>query len=78
MRGTTSVMCTTLGAVRQKLAHSICPPYFIQADGMGALSALVAVVGPPCVEVEDALEMGLWLLQVGPINYLEKKELRCQ
>eukprot|EP00983_Pelagomonas_calceolata_P042668 1138600-Pelagomonas_calceolata.AAC.7 len=32
---------------------------------MGALSVVVEAAGPPSVEVEDALEMGLWLLEVG-------------
>ena len=31
---------------------------------MGALAAVVATAEGPCAEVEDALEMGLWLLEV--------------
>ena len=36
----------------------------LQADCMAALATMTAVVGPPTVIVEDALEMGLWLLEV--------------
>jgi len=31
---------------------------------MGALAAILGVAAPRCSEVEDALEMGLWLLEV--------------